>query len=777
MDILTNFYIEAYKKGMYEKIAIGHDTDGYNYYLTAKQINALKLLKDKDTLFVGYGGSARCFVGETKVLMSDLSYKDIKDIELGEYVISYDKRTNNFKNQKVIKKYKYCLCSPAKMIKLGGNIISTNEHRFLFRGKWTKAKMLRERAMETNRRQLFHFRLWKIGNYKSSWFWKINAYETCIRWIGIFTNNDKKRRQIYYNKNAQRGIKSFFIKSRKKINSKSQKFHKDGQPFRKSGMDDSIGKCKSCFNKWKAWKFMEKRGKTASKLFKAWFGQWPFKIDRTSCKRNQDEIYPKNLYTENVGRGIWRFAINNKGCYSKTLEAREITGKEILSSKEIYFTGYVYDLEVENTHSYCVSEDNIIVHNSGKTLLECFWITFECLAFPGVAYGLARKELTVLKKTVLRTLFQVFTFYKLKDGEDYKYHEQKNIITFKNGSEIFLIDMAFQPSDPLYTRFGGLELTGAAVDESNESDYDAIGTLFTRCGWRKNTEYGIKKKMLETFNPDHGHVYKRYYAPFRDKLESESRKFIPALPGDNPHPATKEWIEDIIKENDKVRIQRLIYGNFDYSEDESMLVDWDAINEAFSNDNVQKDRINKYISADIALQGRDKFVCGLWYGKHCEIVIDKAKATAPEVESDIKKLMQSHNIYNSNVVGDSDGLGGFLAGYIRNIKAFRGNKKAINHKDYDNIKSECAWKLADLINKREIKIVCTPKQEELIKQELSVCLRRDNVDIDDQKKKLIKKPQMKRELGRSPDYFDAIMMGMIFFLTRGNNSRLKVKKE
>ena len=133
---------------------------------------------------------------------------------------------------------------------------------------------------------------------------------------------------------------------------------------------------------------------------------------------------------------------------------------------------------------------------SGKSLLECFWIIFECLAYPGVGYGLARKELSVLRKTVLITLFNLLNHYRLKDGDDYKYHEQKNKITFKNGSEIFLIDTAYQPSDPLYTRFGGLELTGCAIDESNESDIDAIGTLFSRCGWRKNEVYGIHKKML-----------------------------------------------------------------------------------------------------------------------------------------------------------------------------------------------------------------------------------------------------------------------------------------
>ncbi|KKL68647.1 hypothetical protein LCGC14_2122920, partial [marine sediment metagenome] len=59
-------------------------------------------------------------------------------------------------------------------------------------------------------------------------------------------------------------------------------------------------------------------------------------------------------------------------------------------------------------------------------------------------------------------------------------NSQTNIIQFHNGSKVFLMDMSYQPSDPLYTRFGGLELTGAFVDESNENQLQAIEILKTR---------------------------------------------------------------------------------------------------------------------------------------------------------------------------------------------------------------------------------------------------------------------------------------------------------
>ncbi len=409
---------------------------------------------------------------------------------------------------------------------------------------------------------------------------------------------------------------------------------------------------------------------------------------------------------------------------------------------------------------------------SGKSVLECFWILFNCLSYPGVGYGLCRRELTVLKKTVLRTMFMLFSYYSMKDGIDFKYHEQKNLITFPNGSEIFLIDMAKQPSDPLYTRFGGLELTGAAIDESNESDYDGIGTLFGRCGWRMNEDYGLEKKVLETFNPDKGHIYSRYYKPFRDGNESDYIKFIPALPTDNPHPAARQWVDDVLKEGNVARIERLINGNFDWDTNPDILCSYDAICDIFVGNGVEGGK--KYISADLAMMGRDRFVASVWDGLNCVISVDKGKATGKEIEQDLRKLMLRHGISNRNVVADADGLGNYLESYIRNIKTFRGNKRAIN-KDFDNIKSECAFKLAEYINNRKIHITCSQAQEDRIKRELSICLRRDNLDIDTQKKKLIKKPQMVSELGFSPDYFDNLMMRMVFELRRFSSRKFTVR--
>ena len=67
-----------------------------------------------------------------------------------------------------------------------------------------------------------------------------------------------------------------------------------------------------------------------------------------------------------------------------------------------------------------------------------------------------------------------------------------------------------------------------------------------------------------------------------------------------------------------------------------------------------------------------------------------------------------------------------------------------------------------MINNRNIWIRCSKNQEERIKEEISVCLKRGRVDSDEQKKRLIPMNMMKEKLGRSPDYLDFMLIRMYF---------------
>ena len=202
-----------------------------------------------------------------------------------------------------------------------------------------------------------------------------------------------------------------------------------------------------------------------------------------------------------------------------------------------------------------------------------------------------------------------------------------------------------------------------------------------------------------------------------------------------------------------------MYGNWEYDNDPTALCDYDAICDLFTNEHVQPVGLSTG-SSDLAMKGRDRFVSGHWIGNVCYIRLDQEYSTGKSIETDLKNMMIQWKIPRSMMVVDSDGLGSYLESYLNGIKEFHGGNRPINS-EFDNLKSECAFKLAELINNRQIRIICTEAQRERIIEELGV-LKQDHIDADTRKKGIISKEKMKEILGHSPDYLDMLIMAMFF---------------
>lgn len=401
----------------------------------------------------------------------------------------------------------------------------------------------------------------------------------------------------------------------------------------------------------------------------------------------------------------------------------------------------------------------------GKSYLLCYWLVTMAVAYPGTAWGLGRKELSVLKKTTLITLFKVFEECRMKAGTDYNYNAQSNVITFNNQSVIFLLDTAYQPSDPLYTRFGGLELTGCAVDESAETDEGAIGILWTRTGRKRNGEYNIGRKFLETFNPDKGHVYRRYYKPFREGNLKNTYCFIQAFPSDNPSPDAGEYVQGILNNSDRITIERLIHGNFEYDDDPAALMIYDKILDVFANYHVERGK--KCITADIARLGGDRIVIIEWDGMRGKV----RAAQRQELDKTGNMIEQSRYKIGcgvSDVIVDEDGMGGGIVdflkykGFVNNSAALPSPTNPMYKQNFDNLKSQCSYGMADLVNKNLLYLECDEWMKPLIIEEMEM-VKQKAVD-NDLKKGLVPKERIKELIGRSPDFWDAVMMRYWFEL-------------
>lgn len=399
----------------------------------------------------------------------------------------------------------------------------------------------------------------------------------------------------------------------------------------------------------------------------------------------------------------------------------------------------------------------------GKSFLGCTWLLFMSLCYPGIKSFIGREELKRLRSSTLITFFKVCTQYEI-DKELWKYNGQDHYIEFKNGSRIDLLDLCYLPSDPLYERYGSSEYTIGFIEEGGEVNFGAFDTLKTRVGRHLNNEYNIKRKILITANPKKNWMYEEFYKPWKTDTLPAHRAYLPCLVTENPF-IDPDYIEGLKTTKDETKKQRLLFGNWDYDDDPNKLVDFDAILDMYSNEYALDDN-KRYISADIAGMGSDLFVIGVWSGYHLIKIHTMQKSDGKQVLMAIKELAVQFKVPISRIVYDADGIGSFLGGWLHGAVRFNNGGRAFKFKgkdeQYANLKTQCAYKLAEKINGRELYVLpTTPENEEKINQELSTCLKRDKVD-DDNKLRIISKEDMKELVGRSPDFLDMLLMRMVF---------------
>lgn len=193
-------------------------------------------------------------------------------------------------------------------------------------------------------------------------------------------------------------------------------------------------------------------------------------------------------------------------------------------------------------------------------------------------------------------------------------------------------------------------------------------------------------------------------------------------------------------------------------ESEDMLCTYDSIRDMFTNTHVGDG--NKYITADIALHGSDKFIVIVWSGWKVIDFIEVDKCDAREVELLLKRTAEKHKVGRSNICYDADGLGTFLRGYLRGAKPFNNGSKAITG-NYKNLKSECGYKFANKVNEKGVYVSCEVDRSEIIKE--LECLQSYDLDKDN-KIQLMPKSKIKEVIGHSPDKLDAFIMRCYFDL-------------
>lgn len=194
-------------------------------------------------------------------------------------------------------------------------------------------------------------------------------------------------------------------------------------------------------------------------------------------------------------------------------------------------------------------------------------------------------------------------------------------------------------------------------------------------------------------------------------------------------------------------------------------------------DNVRGvDNSDKWITADIAMEGSNKFIIGYWEGWELMNVEVIAKSNGSEVIDGISAIAKYYNVNNNKIVYDADGVGAFVDGFIKGAIPFHGGGSVIDTKDdasgkkitenYYNLRTQCYYRSGLRCSRGDMKIN-RAVQHKMYDDKMTIRQRllferkaiKKDAKTPDGKLKIISKDEMKAKLnGDSPDLFDMIMM-------------------
>lgn len=387
----------------------------------------------------------------------------------------------------------------------------------------------------------------------------------------------------------------------------------------------------------------------------------------------------------------------------------------------------------------------------GKSYVLWSLILIKIHQYEGIKIGLARNTLADIKRNTIATFWEVVNDWGV-DKKTFKYNPIDGKIKFNNGSEIIFYELRYLPSDPNYDRFGGALLTFGCIEEAAGVELKGKNVFKSRLGRWKNEEFGINGKLLMTCNPGINFLYNDFYQPWKRGELEPFRKYIPAKLSDNPF--LGEDYRKNLESLDLASRARLLEGEWDFDGDKSRLLNYEEVLRLYDTRNQPEG--DYYISADIAFSS-DRCILILWKGLEVVKIINYQ---GDEPDKEIIRLSNDHNVAPRNIVFDADGVGGYLKGKLRQAYDFKNNGKPLNDENYDHIKSQVYFKLAEKIKNEEVKIWDNTLREELIQEVYEI--KSQPLETIDGKMKLIRKKDVVSAIGRSPDISDALAYRMVF---------------
>lgn len=282
---------------------------------------------------------------------------------------------------------------------------------------------------------------------------------------------------------------------------------------------------------------------------------------------------------------------------------------------------------------------------------------------------------------------------------------------------------------------------------------------------------GLWKEKYEELGFDKLKMFIKSVTFIRARLE-DNLKLISSDPN---------YVSNLAQQDEESRARDL-EGNWNFRNSGDDMIKMEDMERMFRSTEQSEPNI-RYASCDIAFTGGDSLVMWLWRGWHIQDVF-VCRADSRQSVAMVRQKLSEWGVMETNFCYDLNGLGQMFKGFFPHAVEFNnmGSPIDVNSSDssairnmYGNLKSQAAYLFAMRIKEGRVSIEDSLLDRKFsgdgfenlplrqILQRERKCVRA-NVDTADKGFSLIKKSMMKKYVGHSPDYFEALIMREIFEL-------------
>lgn len=298
-------------------------------------------------------------------------------------------------------------------------------------------------------------------------------------------------------------------------------------------------------------------------------------------------------------------------------------------------------------------------------------------------------------------------------------------------------------------------------------DGDDVSTIY----WG-DTREEVYQQCRHTIDKYWKPEYEEYGTP--QELFIKSVAFVEAKLSDNKKLMQSDgsYLANLANQSEEQRARDLD-GNWKYRSLGDDLIKLSNMDYFFKNEFQYGDK-KRRASCDVAFDGGDNLVLWFWVGNHIQDIFT-CSATSKTAMQNVKNKLEEWHVLEEDFTYDLSGIGQSFKGFFPNAQPFN-NRESVEDRykgQYDNIKSQCAYLFYHKFNNGEISInpdILTrkfsgkgysnvPLRDILMNERKAI---KKDINQTDKGFCIIKKMDMKRAVGHSPDFIEAMLMRFIF---------------